>query len=147
MESELIRAPCEVVFDYRLELANLPRYNPDVTDLRHEAGAYQFRVRLFPGVRWPCRLTVTEADRPRRIRFAIESMFRAEECCSFEETHQGTRVRFETKVASPGGPVGKLLDQLFVIPTLRRQLRQELRLMREQLESGPVDPRCHRENL
>ncbi len=134
VEKTIIRASLEAVFDYRLNLANLPRYNPGVSELRPDAESYRFRVRLMPGVTLPCKLTVTEATRPSRIRFAIESMFNAEEICLFESTAEGIEVRLETHIATPGGALGKLLDAAFVVPTAHRQLKRELALMKIQLE-------------
>jgi uncharacterized membrane protein len=145
VESTVIHAPPERVYDYRLALENLPRYNGDVSDLARAAGeppTWRFRVRLAPGVRWPCRLTVVEAARPHRIRFAMESLMRAEEVCTFEPVpslgpsgvRMATRLRFETTVATPGGPLAPLLDAAFVVPVARKQIRRELQSMKRQLD-------------
>ena len=86
-----------------------------MTDLRAESSAlFRFRLRLAPGIYWPCRLAVTESAPPSRIRFAIESMFHAEETCSFSDENGKTRITFETKVHTPGGILG---------PGFRRNLR------------------------
>src|SRR5262245_11761300 len=85
VESTLILASPEQAFDYRRDIANLPRYNPSVSQVEAQRdGSYRFRVRLLPGLALPCALTITEALRPRRLRFTLESLFRAEEVCTFE---------------------------------------------------------------
>jgi hypothetical protein len=131
VETARIRAPCAAVFDYRADVGNLPRYNPDVSDLLPvpgESALYRFRVRLGPGVRVPCRLRVVESDRPRRIRFAIESVLRADEVCTFEDADGDTLVRFEANLAAPA-PISWL-----AVALARRQIRAELALMKQQLE-------------
>jgi hypothetical protein len=134
-ESVVIRAPCEAVYEYRLNLDNLPRYNPDVSELYTAAGCTRFRVRLLPGLRYPCRLTVPEAVRPSRIRFSIDSMFRAEELCTITPRGGGTELRLQMEIATPGGQIGRLIDRAFVVPTATRQIRRELALMKAQLEA------------
>jgi uncharacterized membrane protein len=145
VESTLIFAPPEQVFDYRRDITNLPRYNPSVTEVEAQRdGSYRFRVRLLPGLAVPCALTITEAVRPRRLCFAMESLFRADEVCTFEAAQEdgrvATRLRFETHVHTPGGKLAGLMDAAFVLPIARSQLRRELTLMKAQLERAAAAP-------
>jgi uncharacterized protein YndB with AHSA1/START domain len=139
--STVIRAPRERVFDYRLDLRNLPAYNPDVLGVRALANqppgpgaSYEFRVRIQPGLRISGTLTIVEVERPLRLTLAVQSIMNAREICTFETVAEGTRVEFRTIVDTPGGPLRWLVDKLFVLPNTRRQVLRELALMKEKLE-------------
>ena len=147
----LIEAPRERVFAYRLDVRTLPAYNPDVHDVREDSSppagahsAWRFRLRLGPGWTTDARLVVVESAPPGRLVFEIDSLMRAREVCTFEEAElgaieerrPGTRVRFETEVATPGGPLAPLVDAVFVMPNLRRQTARELDLMKRNLEAA-----------
>jgi uncharacterized protein YndB with AHSA1/START domain len=133
----VIDAPIERVFDYRLEVRNLPRYNPDVSELRAlfdgppaVGSTYELKVKIAPLLRLGCRLRISRIERPHMLEFAMTSLLDAREVCSFESIESGrTRLRFETHVATPGGPLSGLLDVLFVVPAGRRQVARELELM------------------
>jgi uncharacterized protein YndB with AHSA1/START domain len=139
--STTIRAPLEEVFAYRLDLANLPRYNPDVTGMTSikgppgEGATYSGRVRLMPGLRLAMTLTILEVEAPRRIVLEIVSLMRAREVCTFEPAQGATVVRFETSVTPAGGPFAPLVDRWFVLPNARRQMTRELEKMKELLET------------
>jgi uncharacterized protein YndB with AHSA1/START domain len=130
----IIDAPIERVFDYRLDVSNLPAYNPDVSELRAlfegapEVGsAYEFRVRIAPLFRAKCRLTIARIERPHVLEFEMQSLMRAREICTFERVEGGkTRLRFETEVDTPGGPFARLIDAIFVEPIGRSQVSREV---------------------
>jgi hypothetical protein len=137
-ETALISAPVERVFDYRLDVNNLPHYNPDVSDFRAcsegtptVGSTYEFRVKVAPWMRARVRLVITRIERPRLIEFEMRTWFRVRELCTFEPVEEGrtTRLRFETRVDTPGGPLAPLLDALFVVPLGRRQVARELALI------------------
>jgi uncharacterized protein YndB with AHSA1/START domain len=141
-ESRIIRAAPERVFQYRLNVTNLPFYNTDVFDLRalregppREGSVFRFRVRLKPLLSVHATLTIREVDAPKRLVFEIASLMNAREVCTFESVADGTRVCFETTVQTPGGRLASLVvDRAFVVPNARTQLARELTLMKEHLE-------------
>jgi len=141
VETITIRAPRERVFEYRLDLRNLPDYNPDVVELEsltpgppRDGSRYRFRVRLAPSLRVRTTLTISEVDAPARIVFEMRSLLDAREVCTFETAGDTTRVRFETTVQSPRGLLGAIADRWLVAPSAQRQVRAELARMRERLE-------------
>jgi len=139
VESVVIRAPCEEVFDYRLRFENLPEYNPDVVSMRcaaepGEGARYRFRVRLRPFGTVACTLIVESVERPRRIEIVLRSLLPAREVTTFEPTGDGTRVELDMRVPTPGGPLAPVLDRLFVVPNARRQMAAELARMKRVLE-------------
>ena len=140
-----IQARIDDVFRFRLDLTTLPRYNPDVTDVRLVAGealkpgaTYTFRLRVTPGWTTTSTLRVTEVDAPSRVGFAIESIMNARETCTFAVTTvsgaPATELTFATEVPSIRGPLAGLVDRLFVIPNLKKQTLRELELMKRCLE-------------
>lgn len=143
-----IAAPIESVFAYRLDLRNLPAYNPDVRDLRllrgepaaAEGSVYTFRLRLAPGIWTRAVLTVAVAERPMRLEFHIASLMEAREVCAFEPSEangtESTKVSFDYTVKTRGGFFAPLFDMIFVNPVMRRQVEREMRLMAAQLEAG-----------
>lgn len=143
-----IAAPIESVFAYRLDLRNLPAYNPDVRGLqllRGEAAAegsvYTFRLRLAPGAWTRAVLTVAVAERPIRLEFHITSLMDAREVCAFEPAEMNgmasTKVSFDYSVKTRGGLFAPLLDMIFVNPVMQRQVEREMRLMAARLEAEP----------
>jgi hypothetical protein len=82
--SAFVEAPCERVFDYRLNVLNLPDYNAAVTHLcalqsgpASEGAEYEFRLRLAGGLHVPVRLTIRSVERPRRIGLLIKERLSA----------------------------------------------------------------------
>ena len=143
-----IAAPIESVFAYRLDLHNLPAYNPDVRDLRllrgeaaRDGSVWAFRLRLAPGVWTRAVLSVAVAERPLRLEFHITSLMDAQEVCAFEPAETtgaaATKVSFDYTVKTRGGFFAPLLDRIFVNPVMRRQVEREIRLMAAQLEAEP----------
>jgi hypothetical protein len=146
--TRVIAAPIESVFAYRLDLHNLPAYNPDVRDLQllrgeaeGEGSVYAFRLRLAPGAWTRAVLTVALAKRPMRLEFHITSLMDAWEVCAFEPAEMSgmaaTKVSFDYTVQTRGGFFAPLLDRIFVNPVMRRQVEREMRLMAAQLEAEP----------
>ncbi|MBK7972568.1 MAG: SRPBCC family protein [Deltaproteobacteria bacterium] len=141
-----IAAPIEKVFRFRLDLTTLPRYNPDVSDVRLVAGealqpgaTYTFRLRIAPGWTTTATLRVTDVEAPVRVGFAIESIMNARETCTFAVTTVAgalaTELTFATEVPSVRGPLAPLVDRLFVVPNLKKQTLRELEWMKGCLET------------
>ena len=142
VEDEHVDAPPERVFEYRLDYgANLPEYNPNVsnmqrTDGRAELGpgaVYAFEVEI-PGMgSMPTSLTVLEAERPSKIVNEMGSgLFVAREECTFTPSEGGTLVAFQVTLTFP--------DEMAAASELaeksgREQVRLELELMKKALEA------------
>jgi uncharacterized protein YndB with AHSA1/START domain len=140
-EEELIDAPPEAVFDYRLDYShNLPQYNPNVSKMERTDGgselgpgaAYAFEVEI-PGMgSMPTTLTVLEAEVPSRIVNEMGSgAITAREECTFTARPEGTLVTFDVTLTFP--------DEMAAIAQMaessgREQVRVELELMKKQLE-------------
>jgi len=142
-----IDAPVEAIFDYRLDVRNLPDYNPDVRDVEvlHAGDAgdgsiFCFRLRIAPGLSTRVTLTVRNVHPPAYLEFDIQSLMNAREVCFFEATERGekrsARIRFEYTVETPGGLLAPLLDAVFVRPSTRRQVERELDLIKQRLEES-----------
>ena len=146
-EIATICAPVEKVFEYRLNVKTLPEYNPDVTDLvalqdePAEGAVYEFKVKAGGGVSLKTKLTIERIDREAyELVFVMDSLMNARELVKFtaieENGEPATRIEFNMKVLTPGGPLAPLLDKLFVIKSARTQVLQELRLMKKNLEAS-----------
>ena len=132
--------PIDRVFAYRLDFANLPDYNPHVTNLRRVDGGtqpgpgaeYVFDLAL-PGmdpVEAPLR--VLEAAPPVRIVFESGPGYMAREESVFTETPDGTHADFTMIITIPGeidDATRSMIEQ-----SSREQVALELDLMRKALE-------------
>lgn len=145
-EIATILAPVNKVFEYRLNVKTLPEYNPDVSELvalqdsdAEEGSIYEFKVKAGGGLNLKTKLTIERVDREKReLVFFMDSLMRARELVKFtaieEEGMPATRIEFNMKVLTPGGPVAPLIDALFVTRSARAQVLKELRLMKKNLE-------------
>jgi uncharacterized protein YndB with AHSA1/START domain len=143
----IIHAPIERVFDYRLDVHNLPEYNPNVHDVEVvskgptvEGRTFRFQLRMGPGLWTSVNLTVRNVERPSRLEFCIESLMDAREVCVFESVENGGRgatlIRFEYTVNTRGGFLAPLVDAIFVRPSMRRLVDEELDLIKARLEAS-----------
>jgi Polyketide cyclase / dehydrase and lipid transport len=132
--SQVIRTAPERVFEYRRNVETLPEYNPAVFGLRRAGEAYLFRVRMLGGFSVPVALTIVEATPPTRLVFDMMSLIDAQEICTFEPVAEGTRLRFEMRIATPPGALGWLVGRAFAVPNARRQVAAELEAMKVRLE-------------
>lgn len=143
--TRIIDAPIERVFAYRLDVGNLPAYNPNVAGVEEIGGtspdggrAYRFRLRIGPWIWTRVRLEVCEVERPSRLVFRIRSLMDAREECAFEPVQvagrHGTLIRFDYTVESRGGRLAPLVDALFVTPRMRAFVERELDLLKSRLE-------------
>lgn len=102
-ESIEIAATPERIYDYRLDFATLPEYNPNVTNLRATGdGEYVFDLTLPGAPPMENPLRVVEATRPSRIVFDTGPGYMAREDCTFTPSGGGTRVTFEYTLTFPG---------------------------------------------
>lgn len=137
-----IEASPESVYEYRLDYErNLPAYNPNVSNMKRTDGgaepgvgaSYRFDVEIPNMGTMESTLTVLEAEQPTRIVNEMGSgAFRAQEVCTFTPRDSGTHVTFAVTVSFP--------DEMAGVATLaeesgRDQVRQELDLMKKNLES------------
>lgn len=148
-ERTVIAVPADAAFDYRLDFgANLVACNPSVREVVQMTGdgpgvgaSYRLRVRLAPGFTAGATLTVTEVVRPMRVADLAESFVAAHETVSFEPLalpggRSGTEVRFVV-CTNPQGFGWRVLDRVLFPALARRQVRTELRRMRQDLEAPP----------
>lgn len=139
--SATIAAPLEAVFDYRLDFATLPAYNPNVNNLRQVVGdgpgkgaEYLFDLVLVEGVD-PIEspLRVLEVDRAARIVIETGPGHMARETCTFSDTGGATVCEFDTVLTFPGE-----LDDASADAVRAQGLAQvelELQLMKKILEA------------
>lgn len=140
VETADIAVAPDVVFDYRLDFATLPAYNPSVSNMRRTDGGttpgvgaeYRFDLTI-PGMgAMETPLRVVEAARPERIVFDTGPGFIARETCTFSPFAGGTRVVFDTTVTIEG----ELDDatRATIEASGREQARAELELLKKVLE-------------
>ena len=145
-ERVVIAVQPEVAFDYRLDFAsNLASYNSNVRTIEQVDGSgpglgakYQLRFRLGPGVSARASVTVTDVEWPRRVSDRTESRAgNVEEVVTFApigaDGRSATEVRFVVTTL-PQSRLARLTDPM-AMSVGRRQVRAELRLMRQHLEA------------
>ena len=142
VESVLINAEPERVFDFRLDIGNLPDYNPNVSNLRRVAegagdgvGAeYVFDLTL-PGAPEPIEspLRITTVDRPHHFSYDTGPGWMARGDNTFEAKDGGTLVSLTYTLSFPG-EVDEATSQA-MSESGRGEARTELENMKKILES------------
>jgi uncharacterized protein YndB with AHSA1/START domain len=135
-----IAAPPERVFDFRLDFAHLPEYNPNVSNVRRvEGGArpgvgteYLFDLTLAGMGTLETPLRIAEVERPARVVFDTGPGFIAREVCTFSPAGGGTRAEFTVTLTIPGEIDDATRASLEAQG--REQVRLELDLMKKILE-------------
>ncbi len=141
-----IAAPVEVCFDLARDIDFHVQSLAD-TGERAVAGRTTGLIGLGESVTWEARhlgvrqrLTseVTAFDRPAYFRDAMTAgAFRAfTHDHRFEATYGGTVMTDEVAFRSPFGPLGRLVDALFMTRYLRLLLEGRCRAIRREAESG-----------
>lgn len=136
-----IAAPPEKVFEHRLDFANLPTVNPNVSNLSRTDGGsepgvgatYAFDTTIPDMGTIPTTLTVVEVDPPKRIVNEMDAGLRAREVTTFEDVEGGTRVTFTVTVFAP-----EEIDDVgrdFIVGSGSTQVRLELEHMKRALEA------------
>jgi uncharacterized membrane protein len=120
-ESILIAAKAEEVFDYRIDFTTLPRYNPNVSNLKrvdagsgHEPGAeYVFNLQMA-GAPEPIEspLRITTVERPTSFSYETGPGFMAEGLCRFEAKEDGTLVTLGYTLRFPGEVDDAMAEQM-----------------------------------
>ena len=147
--SAVFSVPAETVWAYRLDFANLPGYNPDVSDVErvedgksdgvggvHGPGArYRFRLAdaQRPGVGHPVELWTVEAESPTLVAAGMNGGNEAyEEFVVRPLGGGGCEATLTLWVTLPDG----LPDDVVVaaVAASSDQISRELRLMKEMLE-------------
>jgi len=136
-----VAASPEKVWAYRLDFANLPLYNPNVSNFARTDGGtepgpgatYAFEVTIPDMGTLPQTITVVEAEEPSRIVFETGPWY-AREVATFEPLPGGgTRVRFDLTASVPE-EMDNDEGRAFIEQSGRKQLRLELGLLKEALE-------------
>lgn len=147
--------PAEVVWRYRLDFANLPEYNPDVSDVvrvsdgepgsvgaEHGAGArYAFHLAdaRRPGTSHPVELWLVEAERPTLVAAGMSGGNGAyEEFVVHPLDDGGCEAILTLWVTLPAG----LPDDVATAAAegSLTQIAKEMRLMKKVLESRAESP-------
>ena len=142
-----IEAPIEHVFDLARNV-DLHTKSMDQTNERAVAGVTSGLLSEGDRVTWrarhfglPLELTVeiSSFDPPHRFRDTmVDGPFATQEHDhKFESTAEGTRMEDMFRFSSPLGPVGKVVDALYLEQYMRQLLVGRNRHLKEVAESGP----------
>lgn len=118
--STTVAEPVEKVFDIVDDPTNFPKYVPnvhDVVDVRRSEGRIgdSFRV-IYKvlGVTFDEKFTVTDYDRPNRIKSTFLGGMTGTFAWTFEPQGEGTKVNVDVDYHLAGGPLGKAVDSLML---------------------------------
>jgi len=138
VEHGVIAADIARVYAYRLDFANLPAYNPSVSNMRQVAGdapgvgaEYRFDLTLG-GATIETPLRVVEATPHERIVIDVGPAYMARETCVLSERDAGTAIEFSTVVSFPGEIDAAAADAVRAQGS--EQVRIEIELMKKNLE-------------
>jgi Polyketide cyclase / dehydrase and lipid transport len=147
-ESQTFEVGAEVVWAFRADFANLPDYNPDVTEVERivdgtgvgegcGAGArYRFQLAdaRRPGVTHPVELWTVDVVKPTLVVAGMQGGNEAYEEFVVEPiTEQSCRAELSLWVSLPDGLSPEVMER--ATTASRQQLRKELDLMKEVLEA------------
>ena len=112
--------PVEKVFEIVDNPANFPKYVPnvrDVVDVRRSDGRIgdSFRV-IYKvlGVTFDETFTVTDYERPNRIKSTFAGGMTGTFAWTFEPQGEGTKINVDVEYQLAGGPLGKAVDTLML---------------------------------
>ncbi|HEY2214959.1 MAG TPA: SRPBCC family protein, partial [Acidimicrobiales bacterium] len=138
-ESQIFEVGAEMVWDFRADFANLPDYNPDVTDIERivdgagvgdECGAgarYRFQLAdpRRPGVTHPVELWTVEVVKPTLVVAGMQGGNEAYEEFVVEPIgEQGCRATLSLWVSLPDDLPSEVIEK--ATTASRQQLRKEL---------------------
>jgi len=119
-KSTTVAAPVEKVFEIVDDPANFPRYVPnvhEVADVRRSDGRMgdSFRV-IYKvlGVTFDEKFTVTDYERPNRIKSTFSGGMTGTFAWTFEPHGAGSKVNVDIDYQLAGGPLGKAIDSLML---------------------------------
>ena len=108
----------EKVFEIVDDPANFPKYMPnvnDVVDVRRSGGRIgdSFRV-IYKvlGVTFDEKFTVTDYERPKRIKSTFSGGMTGTFAWTFEPQGEGTKINVDVDYQLAGGPLGKAVDRV-----------------------------------
>jgi hypothetical protein len=147
--------PADVVWGYRLDFANLPEYNPDVSGVQrvhegdpggvggvHGTGArYTFTLAdpLRPGEGHPVELWIVEAAEPTLVAAGMKGGSEAyEEFVLRRRDDGGCEATLTLWLTLPDGIDADMADA--AAAGSLEQIRKEVRLMKEVLEARTAGP-------
>ena len=119
-KSTTVAAPVDKVFEIVDDPANFPKYVPnvyDVVDVRRSDGRIgdSFRV-IYKvlGVTFDEKFTVTDYERPKRIKSTFSGGMTGTFAWTFEPQGEGSKINVDIDYQLAGGPLGKALDSLML---------------------------------
>ncbi len=119
-KSTTVAEPVEKVFEIVDDPANFPKYVPnvhDVVDVRRSEGRIgdSFRV-IYKvlGVTFDEKFTVTDYERPNRIKSTFAGGMNGTFAWTFEPQGEGTKISVDVDYQLAGGPLGKAVDSLML---------------------------------
>ena len=119
-KSATVAAPVDKVFEIVDDPANFPKYVPnvhEVVDIRRSAGRIGDSVRVIYkvlGVTFDEKFTVTESERPSRIKSTFSGGMTGTFAWTFEPQEGQSKVTIDVDYQLAGGPLGKAVDSLML---------------------------------
>ena len=119
-KSTTVATPADKGFEIVDDPANFPKYVPnvhEVVDIRRSAGRIgdSFRV-IYKvlGVTFDEKFTVTEYERPNRIKSTFSGGMTGTFAWTFEPLGEGSKINVDIDYQLAGGPLGKAVDSLML---------------------------------
>jgi carbon monoxide dehydrogenase subunit G len=119
-KSTTVAEPVDKVFEFVEDPANFPKYVPnvhDVLDVRRSDGRIgdSFRaIYKVLGVTFDETFTVTEYERPKRIKSSFSGGMTGTFAWTFEPQGEGTKISADIEYQLAGGALGKAVDSLML---------------------------------
>ncbi len=132
-KSATIDAPIERAFEIVEDPNNFPKYVPnvyDVVDVRRSDGRVgdSFRV-IYKvlGVTFDEKFTVTDYQRPNRIKTTFTGGMNGTFTWTFERQREGSKINIDVDYQLAGGPLGKAVDTLMLQRTNEKTIEDTLK--------------------
>jgi ribosome-associated toxin RatA of RatAB toxin-antitoxin module len=119
-KSTTVAVPVDKGFEIVDDPANFPKYVPnvhDVVDIRRSAGRIGDTFRVIYkvlGVTFDEKFTVTEYERPNRIKSTFSGGMTGTFAWTFEPLGEGSKINVDIDYQLAGGPLGKAVDSLML---------------------------------
>lgn len=139
-----VDAPIEKVFDFVDDPERFPTYVPNVdrvADLvrteKRLGDSFRVIYKVL-GMTFDEKFTVTEYQRPNRLRSAFAGGMNGTFAWSFEREGEQTRVNVDVDYQMAGGPIGKAVDALLLERTNEKTIEHLLQNMQKALTRGAI---------